>query len=99
MTLNAYQCANCRKPLPKQDTGRRRRFCSDRCRSHGRRNPTYETRFSVSVAPDSPDVRNANNSHDISTSCEGEMADRALLIKRAHELEYAARWPTTGLRK
>jgi hypothetical protein len=50
MTPNAYQCANCRKPLPKQDTGRRRRFCSDRCRSHGRRNPAYETRFSVFVA-------------------------------------------------
>jgi hypothetical protein len=36
----------------------------------------------------------------ISMVCKGDFADRASpLIKRAHELEFAARWPTAGLRK
>jgi hypothetical protein len=65
-------CAVCGKPFIARHTGRKRLFCSSRCRTEARRQRSF-------VSPGYPSAkttRNAENSSANSTACKAQNSDR-----------------------
>jgi hypothetical protein len=73
IALKPTPCAECKRPLPRaRRLGRKRRYCSNKCRSAARR-----TRNFVSGRyPSSRATQNAKNNPANTTACEGENAGR-----------------------
>ena len=73
-------CQNCGKPVAAKHTGRKPRYCSDRCRDAHRRQLNFDfcgaTRYPCQAKP-----RNAENSHANSNGCRGALAGRGSVGK------------------
>jgi hypothetical protein len=103
----SYHCEACRTPLPPKGRGRRRLFCSDRYKAQGHRfrNAGTISRISQKTAPAAKfaecTLRKPAKNIDISMGEKGTPIgpeERRQLIRRAYELEFAARWPITNVR-
>ena len=90
---NRITCESCGKTISPKRGSRRQQYCGARCRENARRARNFEIMGRTSPAP-----RSVENTLINSAACKGDFADRASLIKRAFETEFAARWPLPGLR-
>jgi hypothetical protein len=74
------RCAVCNAALAIKQNGRRRHFCSDRCRDTARRNANFRdlgiTRPNGSAMPRNPQKTSSNT-----TTCKAEIGDRGCAIK------------------
>lgn len=69
-------CAHCGRALKAKHTGRKRRFCSDRCRDQARKCRKSAFRGTV-LGIGSRRPRNAENQPTVSKNCKGDFAGRA----------------------
>ena len=76
MTRAPAVCANCGNALKAKHTGRKRRFCSDRCRDRARQE-RVQTFRGTTLGVGSAVPRNAENSFDISRNCRRDFGGRA----------------------
>ena len=74
-------CASCGRALEARHAGRKRRYCSDRCRDANCRQLNFEfcgtTRYPCQAKP-----RNAKNSQDTSSTSQADFAGRGCADKR-----------------
>lgn|SRR5262249_30619796 len=102
------QCAGCGARLSIKPVGRTRRFCSDLCRKEASRNRAATT---LAASPNKslhgvPNKIRSQKSGETSTKSIGQKsafstldrAERRELIRIAYEVEFAARWPLSGLK-
>lgn len=74
-------CVSCGRALEARHTGRKRRYCSDRCRDAQRRQLNFEfcgtTRYPCQAKP-----RNAENSRDTSGTSQADFAGRGSAVTK-----------------
>ena len=69
-------CASCGRVLIAKHTGRKRHYCSDRCRDRARQDRAYAFR-GTAIGAGSRVPRNAGNSSNISKNCGQDFGGRA----------------------
>jgi hypothetical protein len=84
------QCEQCGKPLKTKRSGRKRRYCSSRCRSAARRYRGWGANFVSRGYPTEAKLQNGSEKSTISAPSQGEKRDLAFPID---VLGGGNRWP------
>ena len=82
-TARRKACAVCKRPMRIKRGGRKRHFCSDRCRCIARRQRAFEASFSpfrAVLARDSAVPENTPKTRVNSTGCKAQSRDRASIF-------------------